>query len=203
MNLQHEFEEHREFLTNLAARKLSPRLRRRMDPEDLVQEAVLTLLKAKATYDPALGTPKAYLATVVARRTANIVHDHSLLCRSYKREDGNAAYDDEEEGGDPRFVSREWEPSLVAELNETVTLLKKEALADIEVVPDGQLTRRERAVVTLRGAGWGLQEIGDKIGLSRERVRQIHKEALARLVGEGRKPQRRPHREKLIPHGFI
>jgi RNA polymerase primary sigma factor len=72
----------------------------------------------------------------------------------------------------------------------TLTMLRE----DIENVLTG-LSQREQRVLELRyglvdGHAYTLKEVGEKFGLTRERIRQIENEALARL--------REPHRAKLL-----
>jgi RNA polymerase primary sigma factor len=72
----------------------------------------------------------------------------------------------------------------------TLALLRE----DIEHVLTG-LSQREQRVLELRyglvdGHAYTLKEVGEKFGLTRERIRQIENEALARL--------REPHRAKLL-----
>ncbi len=69
---------------------------------------------------------------------------------------------------------------------------------DIEHVLTG-LSQREQRVLELRyglvdGHAYTLKEVGEKFGLTRERIRQIENEALARL--------REPHRAKLL-HDYM
>jgi RNA polymerase sigma factor (sigma-70 family) len=104
--------------------------------------------------------------------------------------------------------------SLHAEVSGTDALTLEDALAD-ERAPDptaglahrdigirlerglGELPPRERGILEMRFGlrgepGLTFQEIGDRLGLSRERVRQITEQALRRLRG-------RPELRELEP----
>jgi RNA polymerase primary sigma factor len=64
----------------------------------------------------------------------------------------------------------------------------------------GTLTPREARILRLRfglkdGHSYTLEEIGDKFGLTRERIRQIEKKALRRL--------RHPARSRRLRDSFI
>src|SRR5262249_27307666 len=55
-------------------------------PEDLEQELTLALLRRKAAFDPARGTPRAFAGTVVSRAAANLLRRHPPQNRDPRRE---------------------------------------------------------------------------------------------------------------------
>ena len=218
------------FLPTLAAATRSYRVEG-VDELDVVQEAVLGLLRALRRYDPQRGTPfAAYAAWWVRqslqelrsdfmrplrlppralRQLAQLKSEHSRLWAAEQREPSL------NELADRTGIEREQVDSLVradararllseptegteAEIGVLGDMIEDPLATDVyEEVLDsvageqarrllGRLTEREREIIDAR-FGFGdreperLAEIGERLGVSTERVRQLEERALTKL----------------------
>jgi RNA polymerase sigma-70 factor (subfamily 1) len=69
-------QEHREQLLNVIERKMSDRLRRKVDPEDVLQDAMTHCIKAFGDVDPATIDPIAWIHQVCERRLIDAHRHH-------------------------------------------------------------------------------------------------------------------------------
>jgi RNA polymerase sigma-70 factor, ECF subfamily len=172
-----DLERHRDYLRLLARLQLSPVLRGKLDPSDVVQ---LTLLKAYEARGQFRGRTAAELAAwlrqILARTLANAVRDHGrgrrdvALERSLERsvEESSARLD-------AWLASEQSSPSQRAERNEQSTLLVQ-ALAEL---PDAQ----REALLLKHCQGWSLAEIGRHLDRSPTAVASLLQRGLRQLRG--------------------
>jgi RNA polymerase sigma-70 factor, ECF subfamily len=170
-----ELERHRDYLRVLARVQLSPVLRGKLDPSDLVQQ---TLLRAHQAFDQFRGRSPAELAAwlrqILARTLANAMRDHGrgrrdvALERSLERsvEESSARLE-------AWLAAEQSSPSQHAERNEQVMLVMK-ALAEL---PDAQ----REALLLKHCQGWSLAEIGRHLDRSPTAVASLLQRGLRQL----------------------
>jgi RNA polymerase sigma factor (sigma-70 family) len=142
---------------------LRARLRRRYQREDLEQVALVALLKSCAALDPARGTLATLLTTTLRRDLFSAVRQAD--CRL------------------PFAALTEKVAVYLAGPPATLSAIDRESVA----VALAQLDARSLLVVRRRfgfdgGREWNLDEIARALGVSRERVRQLERQALDRLA---------------------
>jgi RNA polymerase sigma-70 factor (ECF subfamily) len=170
-----ELERHRDYLRVLARLELSPALRGKLDPSDLVQQ---TLLKAHQALGQFRGRSPAeltaWLRRILARTLANAVRDHGrgrrdiALERSLERsvEESSARLD-------AWLAAEQSSPSQRAERNEQSMRLVK-ALAEL---PEAQ----REALLLKHCQGWSLAEIGRHLDRSPTAVASLLQRGLRQL----------------------
>jgi RNA polymerase sigma-70 factor, ECF subfamily len=170
-----ELEQHRDYLRILARLELSPALRGRLDPSDIVQ---LTLLKAYEALGQFRGRTAAEMAAwlrqILARTLANAVRDHRrgrrdvTLERSLERslEESSARLG-------AWLVAEQPSPIEQAERDEQVLLLVR-ALAGL---PDAQ----REALLLKHCQGWSLNQIARHLDRSSTAVASLLQRGLKQL----------------------
>lgn len=142
----------------------------RLDADDLAQEGFLALLWCSHTFDPGLGVS---FGAYARRRVHGAMQD---AVRRRMTEDGWS-----------RSGAREmptWRTLDAGEAQEVASPPDQHDfdLETVRMVLVRILGQRDAEVVELRVlAGWTLQEVGLKIGVTRERVRQIEARAMVKL----------------------
>lgn len=164
-------------------RKLAWRIARG-DPERvemLVQETAIVALVNYENYDPSKGAVSSWLGWRVRHAAHNLNH-HRL--KKARNEVSWPTY----EGDDGDAVAME----VPVEANQEAALELSEALTALS-----QLNERDRHVLLVRSEGYTLKQVGDKLGVSTERVRQIEKTALTRLTHKIEKPGRKESADRI------
>lgn len=134
-----------------------------VDRADLEQTVWQAVLEAAARHDPARGT----LSTIAAPRVRWRVRE---LCRGERLRGLHVP--SREAGAGVRVGPLAADPP------------GREAAAegpDLWGLAARVLTPREHEVIRMRAAGLLLREVGDRLGLTRERVRQVEAGAVARM----------------------
>ena len=163
-----------------------------LEKSDLYSAGLRGLMRASQTWDPQRGKFSTYAAPWIRQAIQREIQNYGCVVRrpSYLqdrlRQAGQCRM--------PRVLS------LSAPLKGAADSTLADVLPDEgSIMPDADLEResaerelaglierarlsdRERRVLALRAADVGLAEIGDDIGMSRERARQIEREALGKL----------------------
>jgi len=147
--------------------------------EDLMQLASIGVLEAIGRLEPNLGRLTTY-ATHYVDKELRLGVRNRLLIRVPIYQDESAgpqallnsmvgSSDDEDEM-----------PLAVVANNESEALEREEALTDLRIAIDA-LPRREQFVIRQRLAGDTLLQVGEKLNLTREMIRQIEASARRRL----------------------
>jgi RNA polymerase sigma factor (sigma-70 family) len=159
------FDRYRLRLIGLARIHLGSRLRRKVDPEDVVQSAYKSLLirygNSVASLD---GWDRLWgLWTLITiRKCADRAHYHQADCRNLQREADSASLWREIAGREPT-------PDEAAVLAETVEELLSGLRAD------------ERTIVQLSLQGYSTQEISEQIGRAERTVRRLREQVRTQL----------------------
>jgi RNA polymerase sigma factor (sigma-70 family) len=146
------------------------------DIQDEAQEALLGLCRARLYHDPEISKFSTYgswsaMLSISQHREHRAKPKHAILSNAepLTHDDGNERFGRFDEDADERM---EREERLVA------------LRAAIRALP-----RRERLITRARLRGITLQRIGDRLGVAKERVRQVETRAKAMLraamLGEG------------------
>jgi RNA polymerase sigma factor (sigma-70 family) len=162
------------FLASRAAEQAPPHAN--IEVTDLESTGFLRLLEQIPRFNPDLGVPLgAWIATKVPFRLG-----HAIL-KEIKAAAG--PYGPEGRQGDGLGLVQL--SSIVSYRDTeapTTEFDRAEAAADLaRLVEASDLTTREREVIEQRALGLNLAEIGREIGITRERVRQLEKSAVAKM----------------------
>lgn len=167
----------REFLCYLAGIQLDPRLRSKLDPEDVVQK---TLLKAHAAREAFRGNSpgemKAWLRQILLREMADELTRQRTQKQDVQRERSlDAILDDSSARLAACLEAEQSTPSEQAERNEQALRLE-EALAE--------LPERQREAVVLRHYhGWSLTAIAEHMSTSSSAVAGLLVRGIQQLRG--------------------
>jgi RNA polymerase sigma-70 factor, ECF subfamily len=167
----------RKYLTVLASVHLDPRLRGKLDPTDVVQQALLrahaALHTLRAVDPPAVA---AWLRKILASELADTLKHFHRDRRAIDRERSIEADLDRSASGLAGWLAAEQSsPSQQAVRNEELLRLA-DALADL---PD-----RMRAVVVLKHCqGWTLRQIAERLGTTVPAVASLLRRGLEQLRG--------------------
>lgn len=134
----------------------------RADYDDIAQVGRIALLKAIRTYEPKKGK----LSTYATRCIRNAYRNMLFLERAQKRQTHKLQvyYDEEiDDKGHTWWDTLEMSASVEDEVVRRVAM--QEWLA--------QLDERERCIIEMKCQGYYLREIGARLGITHERVRQI------------------------------
>jgi RNA polymerase sigma-70 factor (ECF subfamily) len=151
------FERYRNRLIALATRQMSLPLRRRLDPEDVVQSAYMTFVvgsRAGSFQLQQRGDFWNLLVRITVNKVRSKVDYHRAAIRTISR-DADLAEAAE-------LISREPSPEAVAVLTE-----------EVEKLLHGRSKPAHRRMTELFLAGYSLREIAAETGYSQERVRQV------------------------------
>ena len=157
-------EEYRAFLMYVADLQLDPRLRRQIDPEDVVQE---TLLEANRALEQFRGQTreqqKAWLRQILVNNLANHLRDALRAKRDINRDRSlEAILEDSSARLEARLAAEHSSPSEQAVRNEE-SLRLDEALATL---PE----RQRQAIVLKHLHGWKLTDIAQHLGATQSAV---------------------------------
>ena len=158
-------------LVRLARDRLGQALRRRVDPEEVVQSAYKSFFLrygAGKLEVPDWGSLWSLLTVITLRKCVDRVDYHRAQCRDARREVKDHA---EEAGSGPWWeaVSREPTPEEAAVLTETVEQL----LRDME--------ERERPMLEMSLQGYTSKEIGERLGVSERTARRVRERVRKQL----------------------
>lgn len=178
-----DLERFRPYLRVLARTNLDPRLRGKVDPSDVVQDALVRAVRALAQYR---GTSEAELAgwlrQILVRTLANTVRDLTRDRRDAGREQSlQAAVEQTSVRLEAWLAADSSSPSGVAVRNEDVARLE----AALDRLPDDQ-----REALTLHYLqGWTLDAVAGHLNRTQAAVAGLTKRALRQL------------RRELVPDG--
>jgi RNA polymerase sigma-70 factor (ECF subfamily) len=170
-----DLERFRVYLRVLAGLQLEPRLRGKLDPSDMVQQA---LLRAHQAADQFRGRTEAelgaWLRQILARTMANAARDFARARRDVALERSlEARLHDSSARLEAWLVAQTPSPSQQAEHNEQVVRLT-EALARLPEV--------QREVLLLKHCqGWSLADIGRQLGKTQPAVASLLRRGLKQL----------------------
>jgi len=159
------FDRYRRRLIGLARVHLGGRLRRKVDPEDVVQSAYKSLL---IRYGAAARSLEGWdglwrlLTLITIRKCADRAHYHAADCRDLHREADSASLWRE-------VAAREPTPDEAVVLAETV----EELLSGLRGI--------ERTIIELSLQGYSTQEISDQIGRAERTVRRLRNQVRKQL----------------------
>jgi RNA polymerase sigma-70 factor (ECF subfamily) len=168
-------ERFRAYLYLLARLQLDPRLRRRLDPADLVQQ---TLVQALGGWDRFRGRSEAELAAwlrqILARNLANATREHGRAKRDVARECSlETALDQSSARLEAWLVAQQSSPSQQVQRKEQAVRLA----AVLQELPASQ-----REALTLHYLqNWSLEEVGRVLGRSPAAVAGLVKRGLKQL----------------------
>lgn len=172
-----ELDRFRSYLGLLAKLQLSPRLRQKLDPSDLVQQTLLEAhaqAKEGAFEGDSPGQQAAWLRQILANTLANAVRDFGRAKRDVALERSlESALADSSARLEAWLAADQSSPSEQVERNEQMLQLA-EALAGLPEI--------QREVLLLRHCqGWGLAEISAHLGRSRAAVASLLRRGLQQL----------------------
>jgi RNA polymerase sigma-70 factor (ECF subfamily) len=168
-------DDYRDYLLLLARDRLSPRVRGRLDPSDVVQQTLLEAHRDAAQFrGHTCAEQAAWLRQVLARNLANAARDHTRDRRDVGRERSLQASLDESSAKLEAFLAADQSsPSQWADRGEQLVRLA----AALAALPDGQ-----REAVELRHLhGWPLAEIAGHLGRTPAAVAGLLHRGLAQL----------------------
>jgi RNA polymerase sigma-70 factor, ECF subfamily len=170
-----ELEHFRGYLRLLAGLRVGPRYRAKLDPSDLVQQALLRAHQAATDFRGTTAAEMAaWLRTILARTLADALRDLGRERRDVARERSLETTLDESSARLGRWLQDSGlAPGDAAELNEQVLRLA-DALAGM---PEPQ----RRAVLLRYYEGRSLPEIGQRLKRTRAAVASLLRRGLARL----------------------
>lgn len=165
-----------------------------VDEADLVQQGFLGLLRAAELYDAELGSWSTYASRWVFQSVNRWVQDRARVVRVpvYLQDRRRAAGErvhpaclsldapvHADEDVDQTWHEVRSDPDATTPEDEADDRERAALLA--RLVWKAKLSPRERRVLALRSHGVTLDEIADELGVSRERVRQVERDALLSL----------------------
>jgi RNA polymerase sigma-70 factor (ECF subfamily) len=172
-----ELEHFRGYLRLLAGLRVGARLRAKLDPSDLVQQALLRAHQASTDFrGTTAGEMAAWLRRILARTLADALRDLGRERRDVSRERSLETVLDESSARLERWLEDSGlAPGDAAERNEQLLRLA-DALTEL---PEPQ----RRAVLLRYYEGRSLPEIGQRLKRSRAGVASLLRRGLARLRG--------------------
>lgn len=163
-------------LIALAQARLNWRLRRKLDPEDVVQSAFNSFFKLQAAGELSFANGDALwglLSLITIRKCGRRLEHFRAACRDVELEKSallNAAEIDASRA-DWEAIAQEPSPSEAAILNETIEDLLR------------PLEERDRQIVTLALQGWTSLEISEEIGRSERTIQRVLERLKSKLAG--------------------
>ncbi len=176
------FEAFRDYLRVLAEVELNRKLRRRLDPSDLVQETMLKAYKASEAEGDRVRKQSeaqraAWLRTILANTLADAARDHRRDKRDIRRDRSlEQALEESSSRLDALLVSAESSPSQKASREELVLRLAG-AFASL---PEDQ----RRALLLQRFEGLSIADVAERMKRTRTSVAGLLRRALKRLREE-------------------
>jgi RNA polymerase sigma factor (sigma-70 family) len=151
--------------------------------DDLLSAAHTGLLRAARHFDPSRGYVFATLAWPIIQQ--QLWQETKMLDDQVLREKSNTLHGH----GDTRRGDNDGEALSMADLIEGREADPADALELDEATAAGfemmrHLRPRERRIIEYRHAGWKLARIAEHEGISKERIRQVEQQALAKLRGQ-------------------
>ena len=149
---------YRSYLRLLAQIQLDGRLRRKLDPSDLVQQTLLQAYRALPGFRGTTDAERAaWLRQILARNLAHAVRDYGRAKRDVKRERSiEEAIEDSSARLDAWLAAEQSTPSQAAAHNERVLALAGAV--------DALLEDQREAIVLHYWQGWSLARIGEQMG---------------------------------------
>ena len=162
-----ELEEFRGYLSLLARAQLGVRLRRKVDPSDIVQDALLEAHKDRESFRGTGAKQRAaWLRGILAHRLANVVRDLRCEKRDVDRERPlDVALRESDMRLEKWLAARDTTPSACAARKEAKVALA-EALTSLPEDQQDALVLRHLEELTL-------EEIADRLGTSRRTVARL------------------------------
>ena len=166
----------------VAAHGIPAPARRCVDPEDLVQEVCLELLRAWPRFDPARGRFSAWLSV----RVRCALRDFRRRWTNGKRGGVAVSIAEGDTGDIPKIAHAYRRGDYLVSVQGAMGSSARTASdrAEVNEVAErarAALPRREWVILMARFEGYTLEEVGRRFGLDRHRVRQIENEALGEL----------------------
>lgn len=148
----------------------------RMEYADLVQEAHMGLIDAAEKFDPDRGTKfSTYARWHILKRVMDAIHNRNEIVRTPRRRPSHICGSLE----DPRVLK------MLDESPQASDLMDEEAMVEAVRACIKQLPSREAIVIRLRRGvnteQMTLSKVGDILGVTAERVRQIQKSGEEKL----------------------
>ena len=163
-------------LISLAQARLNWRLRRKLDPEDVVQSAFNSFFKLQAAGELSFANSDALwglLSLITIRKCGRRLEHFRAACRDIELEKSallNAAEIDASRA-DWDAIAQEPTPSEAAIFNETIEELLR------------PMDERDRQIVTLALQGWTSLEISEEMGRSERTIQRVLERLKSNLVG--------------------
>lgn len=169
------FEEHTRYLMSVITRLMGPELRRTLEPNDVLQE---TLLTAAARFDDFHGTKeaelRAWLAALARRKLVDLARHNGRLKRALK---GRLSLDEQFAPSGESIAD-----ILTADLCTASQVAMKKELSGRLAAALLQIDSQEAEVLRMRYVeGLSFEEIGRRIGTGRNGVRGIVARGLTSL----------------------
>jgi RNA polymerase sigma-70 factor (ECF subfamily) len=168
-------EQFRSYLRLLAGLQVGARLRSKLDPSDLVQQALLRAHQTRAGFRGSTQAEMAaWLRQILARALADAIRDLGRECRDFARERSlERALDESSARLERWLVDAGMAPAAAAERNEQLLRLAA-ALAEL---PEPQ----RQAVLLRYFDGAALPDIAEQLNRSRAGVASLLRRGLAHL----------------------
>ena len=172
---QIDFGRFRDYLCLLARMHLDRRLRRKVDPSDLVQQTLLQAFEARDSFRGTTAEEQcAWLSSILARNLLHAARDFGNQKRDVTRE---VSFEAEIAGGSERLIS--W--LRASGTSPSRKVLKEERLLQLASLV-GNLPEEQQEVLVLHHCqGWSLEQISKHVGRSIPSVAGLLRRGLARL----------------------
>ena len=172
---QIDFEGFRDYLCLLARMHLDRRLRRKVDPSDIVQQTLLQAFESRDTFRGKTTEEQgAWLRSILARKLLHAGRDFRSEKRDVTRE---VSFEAEIAGGSNRLMT--W--LKASGTSPSQKLLKEERLLQLASVVADLPEDQQEVLVLHHCQGWSLEQIGTHLGRSVPSVAGLLRRGLACL----------------------